>query len=369
MLKRRSRATCLLFAACLPLALACAPEEEPPPPDESEVAPGWVMASPFPDVQSLQAVVTISPTRAYAVGTNAALLRYVEGTWSREEPPAGVASGALLHSVSAAVDEESGLEVVLAVGEGGLVLERGEEGWTLLESGTDAHLFGVWLRNTRDGFIVGERGTILRYREGVVESMEEEAMQRRTLTDGTEELYRIPASLKAVSGGGGSVYAVGSGGSVYRFRPSDPDATWTRDVSGTSRPLTDVFTGAGVRATATDGVVLRRLGEPNDRGEDWVIDMRVPVPLYLQGVWGTGRDDLYAVGMAGSIFHFDGDTWATTALEEDAHLRAIDGVYEVLDEEEGTVRRTVFAVGAGGRILRGPSARPGDDRPETAPEG
>lgn len=369
MLKRRSHVAWLVPSCLAFLLPACAPEEPPPPPDETEIAPGWVLARPFPEVQSLQDVAVVSPTRAYAVGTDATLLRYDAGTWTREDPPADLPAGVLLESVAAAFDEESGVEVVLAVGAGGVVLSRGEDGWARLESGTDVHLFGVWLRTLDDGFIVGDDGTILRFDEGAVVSMEAEAMQRRTLIDGTEELYRIPASLKAVAGGGGSVFAVGNAGSVYRFPLGEADARWTRDVSGTSRPLSDVFTGAGVRATATDGVVLRRLGEPNERGEQWEVHVRTPVPLYLQGVWATGGDDLYAVGMAGSIFHWDGDVWATHRLDDDAHLRAIDGVYEVIEGDEPIVRRNVIAVGAGGRILRGPSARPGDDRPGTEQDG
>ncbi len=347
-----------LFFAC-----ACAPEEPPPPPTETAVAPGWVLSRPFPETLSLQDVSTVSPTRAYAVGTGGTLLRYEAGTWTREDLPADVEGAPTLESVSSAFDAESGVEIVMAAGEGGLVLLRDDAGWRRLESGTTAHLFGVWLRRLDDAFIVGDDGTILRWRDGALASMDAEALQDRTLPDGTVEQYRIPEALKSVAGGGGRVYAVGLAGSVYVY---DFEAQrWTRDRSGTSRPFTDVFTGAGVLATATDGVVFRRLGEPDDRGDIWSPDLRTPVPLYLQGVWGTGGDDVYAVGMAGSVFHWDGSAWATTKLADDAHLRAIDGVYIEVDGPEPTIERTVFAVGAGGRVLRGPSALPDDDRPET----
>lgn len=341
------------------LLCACAPEEVPPP-AETEVAPGWVLSRPFPETLSLQDVVTLSTTRAYAVGTGATLLRYDEGSWTQEAAPDGVDAGAVLESVSGVVDEESGAEVVMTVGEGGLVLLRGESGWSRLESGTTAHLFGVWVRALDDAFIVGDDGTILRWSDGAVTSMDAEATQERTLPDGTVEPYRIPEALKSVAGRGSSdVYVVGLGGSAYHF----DGERFTREDSGTSRPFTDVFTGAGVLATATDGVVFRRRGEPDDQGRYWADALRVPVPLYLQGVWATGGDDVYAVGMAGSIFHWDGSAWTTTTLSEESHLRAIDGVYEVLEgagegeEASVEIRRTVFVVGAGGRILRGPSAR------------
>lgn len=355
---RRARLAPVLCSCVSLLTAACVPEEPPPPPSETEVAPGWVLARPFPDVLSLQDVVTLSPTRAYAVGSGLALLRYDEGTWTREDPPAGVDTGATLESVSAVLDEESGAETVLAVGEGGLVLLRAEGGWTPLESGTDVHLFGVWVRALDDAFIVGDDGTILRFVDGAVVSLEEEALQDRDLPDGTTETYRIPEALKAVAGRGPEdVYVVGLAGSIYHF---DGDR-FRRQASTTRRPFTDVFTGAGVMATATDGIVFRlQEGGWDDR-------LRTPVPLYLQGVWASSWDDVYAVGMAGTIFHHDGAAWSSTALDSPSHLRAIDGVYEVIESEgeEPVVRRTVFAVGAGGRILRGPSARAEADQPET----
>lgn len=348
---RRSHVVLSLVLLSAP---GCEPEVVPEPP-ETEVAPGWQLSRPFPETLSLQDVVTLSPTRAYAVGTGGTLLRYDEGTWTREDAPEAAADPRL-ESVSGVLDIESGAEIVMAVGEGGAVLLRGEGGWTSLESPTTEHLFGVWVRTLDDAFIVGDRGTILRVEDGVVMSMDVEARQERTLPDGTVEEYRIPEALKAVAGGGGSnVYAVGLAGSIYHF---DGDR-WTREDSRTSRPFTDVFTGAGVLATATDGVVFRR------GGEGWDDGLRAPVPLYLQGVWATGGNDIYAVGMAGSVFHWDGDVWSTSQVGDDAHLRAIDGVYQEPEGDDAAVQRTVFAVGAGGRILRGPSARPGDDGPGT----
>src|SRR5688500_1954065 len=99
MLKRRPHVAPVLLSCVTLLSSACAPEEPPAPPSETEIAPGWVLSRPFPQVQSLQDVVTLSPTRAYAVGTGATLLRYEAGAWSLEDAPAGVDASVTLQSV------------------------------------------------------------------------------------------------------------------------------------------------------------------------------------------------------------------------------------------------------------------------------
>lgn len=355
-LKRRA-ALCVAFALA-PLA-AC--KGEPPAPEpEVQVAPGWVSSRPFPEIRSLQSVHVLAAFRAYAVGTEGAILRYDRGTWVKEPLPDDVDGAPDLESVSGVRDDESGDELVMAVGEGGTVLLRDASGWRRLESGTDVRLFGVWVRNFTDAFLVGDDGTIFRWDGAQVLSMEQESMQQReVMSDGGTvfEAYPIPEPLKSVAGtGGDNVLAVGPGGAVYRF----DGATWERESAGTGRPLSHVFAERGVWATATDGVLLRRHGPG-----DWdTSSYRLPVPLALQGAWASGGRDVFAVGLAGTIFHYDGDEWTPAGLEEDAHLRSVHGV--VIEEATDTtdVVRVVFAVGAGGRIARGPEAVPGDDRPD-----
>jgi hypothetical protein len=68
-------------------------------------------------------------------------------------------------------------------------------------------------------------------------------------------------------------------------------------------------------------------------------------------VWGTGPDDIYAVGFNGNIIHFDGAEWTPMESGTEENLEGVWGY--VLKDELGAVTRTdVFAVGHNGTILR-----------------
>jgi hypothetical protein len=61
----------------------------------------------------------------------------------------------------------------------------------------------------------------------------------------------------------------------------------------------------------------------------------------LSGIWGSSATDVFAVGMSGSILHYDGSTWTTMTNESGYYLY---GVW-------GTSASDVFAVGSRGIIL------------------
>jgi hypothetical protein len=354
-------------------ALSCAPEEVAPPAEEP-VAPGWLVSRPAPEIDSFMDVVVTgfnvveSPIpdeppeitmNAYAVGTQATLVRYEGAAWVVEPAPEGLPGDAVLESVSGVRNNDNGDEVVMAVGTGGAVLLRDSRlaaSWAQLPSPTEERLFGVWVRSFGDAFIVGDNGSILRWQRdpsdptnlGAVTPMTAEATQQRTLPDGTVEDYDIPEALKDVGGfGADDVFTVGPRGAVYHFDGN----RWRRDDTQTNRPFTSVFTGSGLWATATDGVLFRR------GGDGWDDSFRVPLPIYLQGVW-AGGGEVVAVGMGGTVFHYENNDWTTVEFGEAAHLRSVDGRVVIGATEETPARRIVFAVGAGGRIYKGPSEVP-----------
>lgn len=341
-----------MTGVALGFLIACAPEGPPPAGDE-ELAPGWVLSRPAPEVRALLGVHVLASFRAYAVGTDGAILRYDRGEWAKEPLPDGVEGAPDLEAVSGVRDEETGEELVVAVGDRGTVLIRRDGVWQSLASGVDVRLFGVWVRAFDDAFIVGDAGTILRFDGDALSLMEEESLQERTQMgengEPVVETYPIPEPLKAVAGTSpSSVWAVGARGAVYFF----DGARWRRENAGTSRPLTHVFAERGVWATASDGVLLHRRGS----GAWDAADYRLPTPLYLQGVWASSDEDVFAVGMAGSIFQRSEGKWQEHVLKEETYLRAIHGV--LLKEPTKTTGpvRVVIAVGAGGRVVRGPDA-------------
>jgi hypothetical protein len=340
-----------------------------------------VVSRPFPEIRSLNDVVVVAFDEAqiqtaYAVGTDGTALAYDGKTWTKESP----AIAEDLESVSGVVDGE-GKETVMAVGENGVVLSRVDGEWTLIPSPVTEHLFGVWVRRDDDAFVVGASGTVMRW-DGVALT----AMTRELLIDtgtvdedGVAIEFPIGEALKSVMGNGpDDVWTVGPGGAVYHY---DGDRFF-RDESATNRSLVDVFTRAGIWAATTDGVLLRR------RDEGWVDDcadfaarencpFTAPSPVFLQGIWARGDNDVFTVGLSESLFHFRDGLWNITFVEEASELRGIDGAELPRPEdapEELETLREVIAVGAGGRIVRGPVVLPQvgetllDTRPAVVPE-
>ena len=95
------------------------------------------------------------------------------------------------------------------------------------------------------------------------------------------------------------VYATGAGGAMLRF-----DGTqWSSmpNDAGTDRDL------------GTCGAGRRRISSPSGQngallrwdGTTWTA-MTTPVTIALFGVWGAAPNDVYAVGVEGTLLHYDG---------------------------------------------------------------
>lgn len=348
------RTASLLFSALLlSAALACDTgpiQGEPEPP-----VPGWVTERPFPEVRTLHDVVVLREDFALAVGTDGVALLWDGTAWTQEDTGVTVD----LFAIDGAINQESGEFSILACGDSGTILRRDEDGWRTLNSPVETIVFDVWTRNLNDAFLVGDNGAFLRWtgREtDEVVVMTAESIQIRQVPSEddpdvfVDEEYFIDDPLRGVGGNGAeNVFAVGPRGLVMRF-----DGTqWRPEDSGTSRPLASVRASAGLWITTIDGLLLRRNGDGQ-----WEERLRTPSPISLQGMWATGGNDVFVVGLAGRIFHYTEGDWDVERLPEDAHLRAIDGVVTQEAVDPLPIERTVIAVGAGGRIIRGPLALP-----------
>lgn len=129
---------------------------------------------------------------------------------------------------------------------------------------------------------------------------------------------QVPAAgaplLWAVWGSGpNDVWAVGMGGTILHF-----DGTaWTKKASGTTRGLNDVwgtgpnnvFAVGGGAAQPPDGSMMLHWN-----GTAWspvVLPLSQPdTGRSLEGIHGTGPNDLWSVGRRGTVFHFDGAGWS-----------------------------------------------------------
>ena len=71
----------------------------------------------------------------------------------------------------------------------------------------------------------------------------------------------------------------------------------------------------------------------------------------LMDVWGAGPDDIFAVGFAGTVLHYDGSGWTRMQSGSEADLEGVWG-YALEDAEGNRTRIDVFAAGSDGTILR-----------------
>jgi hypothetical protein len=348
--------------------------------------PGAYLSTPFPDVRSLNDVVYLSPTLAYAVGTGGTILKYTvtpstkkgvfpTRVWSKETT--GTTED--LESISGFLDSDGKTEHILVAGHGGTVLERSGKTWKSLTSGVTKDLFGVHLLSSGlDGFVVGDAGTILRY-DGTTHTLAVQTTQ--TLQDvkglpcgqagcGTatcegdgicHAFFPIPEPLTGVGPADGNTeVAVGARGAAYVVDPTaGAAALWTKETTNTNRNFASIFTRSGVMMPTTDGVLDLRSGanqytdDPNNGA------IVAPAPVFLQDVWIDGGD-VYTLGFSQEIFHRNGSgVWDLTTVSLNAEMRGIDGI-EAPPDDDATASniQQYLAVGAGGRIVRGPAVLP-----------
>jgi photosystem II stability/assembly factor-like uncharacterized protein len=81
---------------------------------------------------------------------------------------------------------------------------------------------------------------------------------------------------------------------------------------------------------------------------EWQWQNPLPTGNWLYGVWGSSGGDVFTVGDAGTILHYDGSTWSTMS----------SGTTERLYGVWGSSGSDVFVVGDYGTILHygGPPA-------------
>jgi hypothetical protein len=352
-----------LLAAVLSIGACEVFGPDDPPPKEPD--PTWVQTRPFPEIRSLNDVSMLAAGLGFAVGTDGAVVRIGSGTFDLED--SGTTED--LEGLATATDQE-GEPVVLAVGANGTAVLRVAGAWSVIDTGVTVQLFGAYLRNPVDGFIVGDAGTILRFNGApagggapTITLQVDETLQEIPITGPPPDnapgigLFPIGESLKAVAGNGSTVWATGSAGAVYRVNADNPGERWVPEESDTRRPLVSLFAESGLWSATIDGVLVRSGGD-----SVWNDDFAVPVPVFLQDAWVRGGDDVYTVGMIDSLYHhLGGGVWEAVRLEQDMFFRGIDGTIIPPAEEGDEPGLLIVAVGAGGRIVRGPLVVPTPD--------
>jgi len=113
-------------------------------------------------------------------------------------------------------------------------------------------------------------------------------------------------------------------------------ANWTEMDKGKSHSLEGIWGSAkdDVFAVGEMGAIFHY------DGHQWTKMTRL-TSKRLYDVWGSAGDDVFAIGKAGTMLHYDGSQWTTMNSGTGQTLRAI----------WGTAENNVFAVGDKGRIL------------------
>jgi hypothetical protein len=185
----------------------------------------------------------------------------------------------------------------------------------------DPHLLAIWGTSARRLFAAGERGTILRF----------DGVSWERMHTGTD------ARLLALWGDPTTVFAAGERGTILRLDEVPPRAlggsrsknhgAWTRmslPPEGDGAALRGLWgSGAddvyavGARADGTS-LVLRF------DGFGWnALDVRCVEEL--RAVWGSGPDDVHVAGSGGALLRFDGARWTRERSGTRGTLRALWG--------------------------------------------
>lgn len=223
----------------------------------------------------------------------------------------------------------SGPNDVFVVGTGGRIAHYNGT-WSSMNSGTTEDLRSVWGTASNNVYAVGGRGTILHF-NGAAWSVSDD-----TLTvDPYVSIWGSGPSDIYVSGGSIMAHFDGTAWSSTPFRINNMNIT----LSGLWGTASNNIYGVD-GSTSTDAVISRYDGTGWSR-------MSSGVSTALAAVWGSGPNDIWAVGTHGVMTHFNGSAWSAQTSPVSYWLNAL----------WGTASNNVYAVGGyasnppGGKIL------------------
>jgi hypothetical protein len=310
---------------------------------------------PKESLQTLWGATSLDANTAYAVGINGTIAAWDGVQWRRDS---GGSGDVTWHGISGSE------ETIVLVGTSGAIKVSEGGVSTDIASPTSAALLDVFTADGQTFWAVGAAGTIVEGNGG----------QWTVAASGIS-----PGSLYAIHGSAAdNIYAVGQFGSIVHYdgvswskvldvpvsvQTYDLKAVWVdasgkATVSGKEGALIEgsvqngwshfgnLTVGASLDAADGHGSGLRvMVGENSSiwrNDGSWSEDAEVPTTQHLRDVCIISETDIWAVGLAGVINHFDGTAWTQFASPVGVGL-------EVVWARSAT---EVYAAGASGTIMR-----------------
>jgi photosystem II stability/assembly factor-like uncharacterized protein len=262
---------------------------------------GNVFSRPTSNLRAVAAVA--NGTVAVAVGEDGKILFCATSTYSFWQTPASLPVATTLNAVAFSnANQNSG--VVIAVGDGGVILKSSDSGvtWTTKTSGTGVDLYGVWSVSTTKFIAVGASGVIL------VSTNSGDTWGTQTSGVGTT-LRSVWFPINDVNNG----WIVGDGG-VIRVT-ANGGTNWATQTSNTSEDLYSVYgrSTTAIWASGTNGTI-RTFNGTTWSGQTSGVSSGVT----LRSIAFFNTSIGYTVGDGGKIVHTinGGTTWTTLGIPD-----------------------------------------------------
>jgi len=280
---------------------------------------------------------------------SARILHFENDAWRPVHSPSLGSSERAVELYSLAADGAGNLIAVGATRDDGTaVIVRGNGTSFTTTSFDEGSLSAVWFAEPGQAWIVGPGGLI--YRSTSDDDWESESIEpyvdlKSVWGIGPDELY-----VGGVNFDPETFMAYGYLGHRRRIDAGAP--TWTsrvfEELQAERWGEPDILAGTappdGTRFWASPNLLARTA--PDGRHDEWTADPfepRVPIRAF----WAQGKDDVWAVGHVGRVFHFDGTAWKDLLLTFNGapltpRLSAI----------AGTSEGEIFVVGEGVALRR-----------------
>ncbi|ETR72611.1 MAG: hypothetical protein OMM_01584 [Candidatus Magnetoglobus multicellularis str. Araruama] len=259
----------------------------------------------------LTAIWGSSSTNIYAVGNGGTIVHFDNTQWHFIESPTNE------HLTNIWGSQKDN---VYAIGENGTIIHYDGHNWSIENSPSASTLTGIWGVDETTVFAVGYSGTIL-----------------QKITDQWQELPQQSENLNAISGTDANhIIVAGDHGMMLSFennqwtQTASPLTAWSQMTHVTQMTAIWGISDMCIFASGLyqdDSVIFQYNGQQWERSI--INDSRIV------SIWGSSKQDVFAVADNGQIFHYDGHNW--TVQETDFHLNAVWGASP----------SDVFAVGHG----------------------